>query len=547
MTEMLNKELSRKTFLKGGGVMVVGFSMLGAGLLPGKASAAESPFASNFPDGGQIDSWVVIHEDNTASILTGHQELGQGTATGLLMIAGEELDMDMSQLKFVAEDTNVTPNSPISAGGSGISKNGPQVRAATAAAKQALLGLASASLGVPVASLTVRSGVVSGGGKSVTYGNLIGGKRFNVTIPASYNVSNANVASFSSANGVVSGAPGTKPVSKYTLVGTRVPRIDIPDKVTGSYTYVHNVRVPGMLHGRIVWPRGQRSYGAGAPVLSVDESSIKHIRGARVVRRGDLVGVVAPTEYAAIQAAAQLKVQWADPPALPGSGNLFKQMREQDSAGKAPARNVVNTGNVDTALASATHVVSQSYSFPYNGHHALGPCCNVAHVTPNGAVIYTNSQDLAGVRLRLSTALGLPENLIRLRYFEGGGTFGQSPGRYEGPQAAAIMSQLAGAPVRLQFMRWDEHGYDNFGPAILVDSRGGVDANGKIVAIHHTYFSQPSGTGRDTIRQLVGLPGGPDSDPYWVTDMTGSQYTIPNWRVVGKKLPVLNGYLKSGP
>jgi nicotinate dehydrogenase subunit B len=548
MTGLLHeKEFSRKQFVKGGGALIVGFSL--AGVAARTAKAADSPFASNGPyDAALIDTWIVIHANNTASIKTGHEELGQGSATGMLQIAGEELDMEFGQLEFVNHDTNVQPSSPPSYASNGIVKNGPQVRAAAAAAKQALLAMAATQLGVPAGNLTVKAGVVSGGGRSVTYGQLVGGRLFNLPIPASYNLNQGNVALFSgtATSGVVSGAPGTKPVSQYTLVGTRVPRIDIPDKVTGRFVYTHGIRVPGMLHGRLVWPPGQRNMGAVMPIVSVDQRSIRHIPNVQIIRKADFLAVVAEREYDAIQAAAQLKVTWGDPPPLAGNGNFWKQIRQQDAAGQVIARDAINTGNIDTALASAAHTVTESYSFPYNGHMPVGPACCVAEVTPNGAVLYTNSQDLWGLRTKLAQAIGLPENVIRLRYVEGSSNYGDSFGRYETPIAAAVMSQVVGKPVRLQAMRWDEHGYDNYGQPQLMDIRGGVDANGKIVAFEHTNLSLSANGSTYTVQRQLGLPNpnpGATSAPWCVA---GCQYTVPNWRVTGKTLPQLNGgYFKT--
>src|SRR4029077_4866675 len=180
------REFSRKTFVKGGGALIVGFSMTG---LARNARAADSPYASNGPfDQFQVDSWITINPDNTASIKTGGILQGTGSDTGLLMIAGEELNMDMSQLEFVLADTNVTPNSGKHSASNTIKNGGPGVRAAAASAAQALLGLASTQLGVPVSQLSVSKGVVSGGGKTVTYGQLLGGKLFNVQMPASWNL-----------------------------------------------------------------------------------------------------------------------------------------------------------------------------------------------------------------------------------------------------------------------------------------------------------------------------------------------------------------------
>jgi nicotinate dehydrogenase subunit B len=512
-----------------------------------EVAAEDDPSASNEPsDAGQIDSWIRIHEDNTVSVLTGHQEIGTGTATGLLMIAGEELDLDLSQLRFVSEDTSVTPKSFSTTTSEGICGNGPEVRAAAAAARQVLLGMASARLGVPVEGLTVSSGVVTGGGKSVTYGELLGGKAFNTTIPEAYHLTQSLMPGFNGSAGLLAGAPGTKPVSQYTLIGKRVPRIDIPPKVTGSYAYVHNLRLPGMLHGRVVLPAGQRGYGAGAPVLSVDESSIDQIPGAQVVRRGDFVGVVAPDEWDAIRAAEQLAVTWAEPPPLPGDGNLPAHMRDQAAAGRAAVRRTVDTGDVDGALASSAHVVSREYFVPYNAHATIGPACAVADVRPDGAVVYSSAQTSWELQEKLATVLGLPQEAVRVRWVEGSGSFGGSPGRFEAGTAAAVMSQITGQPVRVQFTRRDDHGWDNYGMPQLMDVRAGVDGDGTITALDYTITSPPFPVTTYTIEQLTGQPVGEPQGWDPSTDVTGSQYTIPNWRLTSKTLPMVNtGYLKT--
>ena len=529
----LQKEFSRTQFVKGGGMMIVGLSVGGAALA-GRAQAADSPFASNGPPDLQaVDSFIAIHADNTVSVKTGRVELGQGSNVGLMMIAAEELDMDIGRMKFVTHDTNITPNTGGTFGSSSIASAGPRVRSAAATAKQALLGLAATQLGVPVASLNVNDGVVSGGGKSVSYGALIGEKLFNVRM------ANASVNP---------GQAPSKAVADYKLVTkVRVPRVDIPDKVTGKHVYVQNIRVPGMLHGRLVRPRGQGAYGDGTMprIVSIDESSIKHIKGVRIVRRNDFLGVVAETEYAAIQAAAQLKVQFADPPPISGSGNLWKQMRDFDSAGQAPARIAASTGNFDTAFAAAPVKVSGSYRHQYNGHMPIGPSAAVAHVTKDGALVMANTQDAYTMRTRIAGLLNLPENKVRIQYWEGSGSFGNAPARHDAGQAAAVMSQLAGAPVRLQFMRWDEHGWDNYGPAIMADIRAAADASGKIVAYEFTGFGMAA-IGLDPTTQHVG-PAVPTAGGAGALDTTnsGTQYDIVNRRVIGKTVPLLNNYFKT--
>jgi nicotinate dehydrogenase subunit B len=529
MTGLLHeKEFSRRSFVKGGGALLVGFSVAGAGLGANAAKGADSPFASNGPpDLGQVDSFVAIHADNTASIKTGRVEIGQGSTTGLLIIAAEELDMDMSQLVFTRHDTNVTPNTGGTFGSTSISSAGPRVRSAAATAKQVLLGMAATSLGVPVTSLSVSKGVVSGGGKTVTYGALIGDKVFNVAMAA---------------QSINPGAAPSKAISAYSLVGlAKVPRVDIPAKVVGTYAYVHSIRVPGMLHGRIVRPRGQGSYGGGSAtnILSVDVSSVAHIPGVQVLRRNDFLGVVAPKEYDAIQAAAQLKVTYGDPPTISGSGNLYKSMRDLDSAGQAPARIGALAGNFDSAFAGAATKLTNTYMYQYNGHMPIGPTCAVADVTANGALVMANTQDAYTMRSNLHDVLGLPLNQIRVQYWEGASTFGNAPARHDGGLPAAVLSQLAGAPVRLQFMRWDEHGWDNFGPPQLADLRGAVDSSGKIIAYEMTQFMPPgiSQTADNPTRQHVGLPIGPLGLGALDTTNSGTQYDLPNRRVIGKSLP----------
>jgi len=549
MSQVLSRELSRRTFLKGGGALVVGFAAGGAAA--GAAHAAESPFASNGPtDLSSVDSFIVVHPDNTVSLRSGFVELGQGSPTGLLMIAAEELDVEMGQMSHVRADTNVTPNAGGTSASNTIAVGGPRVRSAAASAKQALLALASAQLGVPVASLTVSKGVVSGGGRSVTYGQLIGDRLFNVPMAAA---------------SVDPGVGPAKAPAQYRLVGTSPPRIDIPDKVTGAYTYIHNVRVPGMLHGRIVRPRGQAVYGSGAPVVSVDEGSIEHLKGARVVRKGDFIGVVAADEYTAVQAAAQLRVRWAEPPArLAGNGNMVAQMRAQDGAGGSVQSYARNAGDVDSGLRSAAHVVSGSYSFSWNALQPIGADCAVALVTADGALVYCCTSSLSGTRGQVSRATGVPMERVRIVYYESASSFGGAQsGNLDIPKAAAVMSQLAGAPVRLQFQRWDDHGWASYGPGALLDARVGADAKGNLIGFDvATFYPQYKDFNTDTTEELaLAKKPGPSVINFsagagfavtpGLTDRAASlmypgiMYSLPNERWLLKSLPLQDNWLKA--
>ncbi len=293
MTEMLKKEFSRKTFVKGGGAMVVGFSLAGSALA-GKAGAATAPTSAGYlPDLTKADSYLRIDPDNTVWLKMSQVEIGNGITTGFLMVAAEELDVPMSQMRYgssihdkngveiatITDNWN-SPNTGGHGGSNAMSGQGPRIRAAAVAARGALLSLAATQFAVPVASLSVKDGVVSGGGKSATYGELVGGKLLNVTIGAN----------------LQPGVAPAKPINQYSLVTTRnAPRVDIPAKVEGRYAYLQSIRLPGMLHGRWVRPRGQGPWlteGFAKP-LKVDESSIKHLKGVQLVREGDFVGVVA--------------------------------------------------------------------------------------------------------------------------------------------------------------------------------------------------------------------------------------------------------------
>jgi len=565
MTGLLHKkEFSRAQFVKGGGALIVGFSLLGAGLSRKAGAAGVDPYASNGVDQFQIDSWIQIHADNTATLLTGGIRQGTGSDTGLLMIAGEELDMDMSQLEFVMAGTGgtgVTPNTGRHAASNTIKNTGAGLRAAAASARQVLLGLASTQLGVPASQLSVSKGVVSGGGKTVTYGALLGGKLFNVSMPASWgmNPTGGPSGNFDGptpagpGQGILAGTPPAKPVSQYKLVGkSGVPRIDLPAIITGSEAYIQDIRVPGMLHGRVVRPRGQSAWGFIAPIISIDESSIGHIPNVQIVRKGDFLGVVAPKEYDAIQAAAQLRVKWADPPAvLPGGGNVFAHMRALDAAGKKvtvpDAHNVgqnlpPNRGDVDAALASAAHVVSGEYGFNTLAHTPIGPMCAVADVTAQGARIFVGTQGPYQTRAIVAPAIGLPENRVHVTACTMGGAYGHA--QYDDTAvAAALLSQTVGAPVRVQLMRWDEIGWDTYNPATLMDVRAGTDSQGNLVAIDFTnIMPQWGGTSGDWPSTALATGSSPSSFS-WPAYPPGSMYKLPNQRYTATELQLTGNWV----
>ena len=528
---LTEKEFSRRSFLRGGGSLVIGLSLVGAAA--GRAGAANDPGAASAlhtgalpgpPDPTQIDSWLQVNPDNSVTLFHGWAEMGQGSPTAVRMIAAEELGLSMEQVGAAQIDTNVSLSAFAAGSSSTLTAMGAtSMRGAAAAARTLLVNMASAQLGVPAASLTVANGVVSGAGKSIGYGALAGSKLFNSTLAA------AGATLTSSSN--------------FKVIGTRVPRVDIPAIVTGQTTYIQNVRVPGMLHGRVVRPRGQAAVVQGATVLSLDKSSVAHIPGVQVVQKGNFVGVVAPREWDAIQAASQLKVSWDNTPMLSGNGNLDASLR--DPANLRSAAVAVNSGDVGAGLASAAETVAGSYYTAYQMHGALGPNCAVADVGSSGALILCASQaPYILTRASVSAALGLPAQSVRVELFPFSGTYGHST--YDDVSiSAALLSQAVGTPVRVQFMRWDEHGWDQFGPAQATDVRAGIDASGKIVAYDYTAYNHGWTQVVESAAQLAGTPL-PAAPPGGQIDTvnSGSFYTSPNRRVTSKTVDGYKGFFK---
>jgi nicotinate dehydrogenase subunit B len=516
------KTFPRRDLLKAGGAMLIGLT------LGRKASGQASDYVAfatgpDQPDMTQLDTWLAIHADNTATIFVGFVELGQGCSTALLQIAAEELDLDISQVKTERLETHRTPNQGGTVSSASIARGGPKIRAAAAEARQALVKMASTRLKAPPEQLTVSRGVVSVAGdlkRSITYGTLVGGKRFQLPF---------------------TGMAPVKDPRDYKLVGTSPQRKDIPDKASGKYIHMQHVRVPGMLHGRVVRPRGQGAYGAGAKILNVDETSVQDIPGVQVLQKGNFLGVVAPRQWDAVRAVQKLKVTWDIKSTLPATAGIHDQMR----AAKTIDTVVLETGNV-SVVEGARHVVRQSYKGPYQSHAPFAPNCAVADVRDNSAIVTCSTQNIYETRRKIADVTGLPVEKVTVRYYEGAGTYGHSC-YDDAAQGAAILSQLAGKPVRLQFMRWDENGWDNYGPAHLADVRAAADENGRLTAYEYHGW-QHTWSLIETSQQLAlgTLPA--ESSGIVAQGVSplnlGSMYVIPNRKLVNHRVPGIDGYLK---
>jgi CO/xanthine dehydrogenase Mo-binding subunit len=543
------KPLPRRDFLKTAGVVIAAYSIGGKlrAQTPPAGPAATRGLVSGPPDPNELDSWIAINADNTATIYSGYVDLGQGGPTALEQIAAEELDLDFDQVKTAAVDTFVSTNG-LTLASRTAAIGGNETRAAAAEARRLLLELASRHLEAPVEKLTVARGVVSTRrGGSVTYAELVADKAFGRKFEQfAYN--GGIELPRKDGNHAV-----PKPRDGYRIVGTRVARPDIAEKVKGTYQFVQHVRLPGMVHARIVWPCGQGAHGISNPtVVGIDESSIKDISGVRIVRRNNLVGVVAAREWDAVRAARQLKVTWEPfAAALPGHEGLF------DSFRSAATNDLIDTdtGDVDAALASGAHSISSTYHGPYQSHGTMAPNCAVADVTADAALIICSSQALFQMRFGLAQLLGLPVEKIRLRYAPGSNTYGNSC-YGEVANAAAVLSQEVGKPVRLQLSREDEHGWDNYGPALLSDVRAAADADGKLIALDYGAWVHATAWFETASQLALGTPpptggfgverSGPGGAGLFSVHLSQTDmYDAPNRRIVNHRVTG-PGYLRTG-
>jgi nicotinate dehydrogenase subunit B len=458
---------TRRDFIKTSGFLVVGLSVAGvAGEIPLVAQGA-GPYPD--VDFRQLDSWIVIREDNTATFFVGKTDLGQGTGTAFRQIMADELDMPYDKTSCVMGNTDVTVDQGGSGGSDALQTDGYPMRRVAAEARRVLLELASARLGVPVAQLVVSDSVVSVASdpaRKVTYGELIGGKRFNVTLTGN----NINATT---------GTAKLKDVQQFKIVGTSPQRYDIPPKVDGSLKWAVDAKVPGMVHARNVKPPV-----AGAKLVSIDESSVKGVPGfIKVVSKGNYVAVVCEREEQAIQAARQIKVNWQKPAAapFPTSENLFTYMRETTPTSSDPP-NVV--GDPAGALKGAVKVIEADYEIPFQGHTCIGPAHAMADPSNDQLTIYSNDMKSYGLRDGVAEFLKMPRDRVRVVWMEGPQAYGRTAADDAGFEAAFLAKEI-GRPVRMQWMRNEETAWDTKGPAFAVKVRGGLDAQGNLVAFDY--------------------------------------------------------------
>ena len=464
---------TRRDFLKGSGALIVGIAashLDQADLLAfagQDAGQGKGPYPD--PDFRQLDSWIVIREDNTATFYVGKTDLGQGTGTAFRQIMSDELDFAYDRTSCVMGSTDVTVDQGGSGGSDALQTDGWPMRRVAAEARRVLLDLASERLGVPVAALIVSDGVVSiaaDPAKKITYGELIGGKRFNVMLTGKN-------------TDTTTGKAPLKTVQQLKHVGQSPLRYDIPAKVDGTLKWAVDVKAPGMVHARNVKPPV-----AGATLVSIDEASVRNIPGfIKVVSKGNYVAVVCEREEQAIRAARQLKAEWRKPATapFPVSDDLFKYMR-----GATPSSSGTPSvaGDPDAAFASATKVIEAQYDVPFQGHTAFGPAHAMADPSNDQLTIYSNDMKSYGLRNGVAEFLKMPRDRVRVVWMDGPQGFGRTAADDAGFEAAYLAREI-GRPVRVQWMRNEETAWDTKGPAYAFTMRGALDAQGNLAALHY--------------------------------------------------------------
>ena len=447
--------MKRRDFLKTSGALVVSF---GAASLAERIDLAQGQFGTRAShiDPSQVDSWIAIAADGSVTVFTGKCELGQGMLTAQAQLVAEELGAPFDRIKVIMCDTEVSPDQGTTSGSQSTPTNfnDRNLALAAATAREALLKLGAARLGLPIEQLAAADGAVSARtdrSRRVSYGELVAGRKLNIQLDR---------------------AAKRRAEGEWTVMGKPVRRVDMAAMATGAFEYVHNVHLPGMLHGAVVRPPA-----VAATLERVDETSVRGMPGVvKVVVRKNFVGVVAEKPWQASQAAAKLNATWSPGPALPAQRDYYDALRTQ------PSRDafVVDSGDVAETLAKAASVIKATYRHPYQMHGSIGSSCAVADVQGGNATVWSPTQSAYPTRNGVATLLGLQPDAVRVVFTRGAGCYGLN-GADTVSFDAALLSQAVGKPVRVQLSRRDEMAWENYGYAYVIDQRAGVDANGTIV------------------------------------------------------------------
>jgi nicotinate dehydrogenase subunit B len=498
-TKLRSSELSRRAFISGTGALVITLATVDRG----DAATGDAPAQPSLqPD--RLDSYVAIETDGSITAYYGKIDGGQGLGTSIAQMVAEELDVPLERVHLVMGDTGRTVNMGGASAATGVSRAGMNLRKMAAEARRLMIDMAAKRLGVAVEHLTVEDGVIhdtADANRRISYADLIGGGRFEA--PVKWNGEMGLGLA-------VSGQAKLKGPKDFKIIGKSPPRRDLPGKVFGTLKMAPDVRLPGMLHARMIRPKV-----AGAVPVGVDEQSIKDIPGANAIWIKDLLAVVAEKEWNAVRAAQRLKVTWSDTrPNFPGHDNLHDHIR------KAPVvkRHIqVENGDFDQGIKQAVRIIEGEYEFPTQSHSSTGPACAVADVSDGECTLYTSTQKPHYAAQGVAELLGLPREKVRAIWMFGTGSYGRND-QGDATADAAVLSQHLGRPVRVQYMRHEGIAWDPKGTASVNRSKVGLDATGKVVAYENISkaFSRldvatNEGRAADVLAgHLLGVPLKPD-------------------------------------
>jgi nicotinate dehydrogenase subunit B len=503
---MLDVATNRRQFLKETAALVVAFSVDKY-----QGAIAQSVARSKSTSTERVDGFLAIDKNGNVTLYSGKVDLGTGVRTALAQIVAEELDIPFAAVTVIQGDTALTPDQGTTSGSFSIQNGGMQIRQAAATARQALLSAAARKLHVQKSDLSVTDGQISAKSthRSVGYGELVNAQPLSLKVDIT--------------------APVKDPAT-FKIVGRSVPRVDIPGKVTGTFTYMQDFRVPGMLHGRVVRPPA-----IGATLQHIDEHSVKDIPGLiRVVRVGNFVGVVAETEWGAIVASRQLAVTWSPWEGLPEQSALWEHVRHTKIVKEDVTSDV---GATAAALTRGATRLRATYDFGIHTHGSIGPSCAIADFKDAALTSWSASQATHALRKQLAAMLAIPEDAVRCIYLDGSGCYGRN-GHEDAAADAALLSRAVGRPIRVQWMREDEHGWDPKGPPTLIDLDAALDGAGNLTAWSSAFF-HPLGTASPVALAaaiLADLPHEIDMGPGGILGNTAIPYAVPNVRTVAHRL-----------
>jgi nicotinate dehydrogenase subunit B len=462
-----------------------------------------------------FETFVKITADGAVTAFNGHVDLGTGIRTALAQIVAEELDVSYARIIVVLGDTSLVPNQGATIASETIQVTAVPLRKAAAQARRFLIGRAAERLELPEQDLVVEDGLIRGrDNRSVSYGELIGGEVIRLELADDVAV---------------------KAVDSYTIVGQSVPRVDLPAKATGELVYVHDVRLPGMLHGRVIRPPyAGVDAGAfvGTSLIAVDEASVHDIPGLiAVVKIRDFVGVIADREENAVKAAAQLKVTWKPTPTLPDMKDVETALRANPST----PRILIDKGDVDAAIAAADKPMQRTYIWPYQMHGSIGPSCAVADVRQGQVRVWSGTQNPHILRADLALLLGRPDSEIDVIRMEAAGCYGRNCAD-DVSADAVLLSRAVGGPVRVQLTREQEHAWEPKGTAQLMDVKGGLRADGSVAG--YDFATRYPSNGAPTLALLLTGTIAPVPAVFEMGDRTAiPPYDYDAMRVVAHDMP----------